>query len=597
MLWLLLIINIARIECGSILYICATGRNVFMDRGYHMWNTWGRTIKEPHKFLFSSDEIVPNYPMVKYVEGTDYMSATGKWMLALFDPQWKFDWYFLLDDDAFVVHHNVVKLIENRDPDETVMIGEMSCDYLCGGGGGLVSRGLVKTLSKFQHLLPPHVSGFYDMLLSHVVKDYAGTNEHHPDFHSQPPLFYERNEIEINTSTPISFHYINGKLQVEKYPPPGIYHQLYMQYYKPFTIWSNDFHISPIQNVKMIVGRLTDLRVHFIDKSLSGHCHLTQTCATNLRVLNHANGINPSTEIRHQFITSYTADTELVGVDAMACFHPSAMCELFMTFGKRLFVIATTRYELGRETEELWKAWNENLKVIAENSHNIIGANNLYDAKYIEYFTGIKPVVLPSVIDMKLTYEASSSDILVTEMRSHAAKSIMSIITNLSPRFKSLRQKYPQYNYKDLTHNTAILHIPYQVSIMSLFEQYAMGIPIIVPSLNFLWEMHNKWDVVTQRTWTRERTGIRPKASIIEGHLGTTELDPNNDLDESAFKHWVAYADFYQWPHIIQFDSWEDLVVKIGRTDWTAISFNMQQFHKTMLLDTMKKWRTIITQS
>ena len=36
---------------------------------------------------------------------------------------------------------------------------------------------------------------------------------------------------------------------------------------------------------------------------------------------------------------------------------------------------------------------------------------------------------------------------------------------------------------------------------MSLFEQYGMGIPILVPSVEFLWQLHDKYDVVTERTW------------------------------------------------------------------------------------------------
>jgi hypothetical protein len=35
--------------------------------------------------------------------------------------------------------------------------------------------------------------------------------------------------------------------------------------------------------------------------------------------------------------------------------------------------------------------------------------------------------------------------------------------------------------------------LPYQLSVMSLFEQYGMGIPILVPTVEFLWELHNKY--------------------------------------------------------------------------------------------------------
>lgn len=49
------------------------------------------------------------------------------------------------------------------------------------------------------------------------------------------------------------------------------------------------------------------------------------------------------------------------------------------------------------------------------------------------------------------------------------------------------------YKYEDLVQYTAVVIIPYQCSIMSVFEYYRMGIPMIVPSLNLLTKWHMKW--------------------------------------------------------------------------------------------------------
>ena len=56
-----------------------------------------------------------------------------------------------------------------------------------------------------------------------------------------------------------------------------------------YTFWSSDFHISPIADLKDILGGLGQT---VVDKSLSGHCKLTKTCASDLRVLTKKNGIN-----------------------------------------------------------------------------------------------------------------------------------------------------------------------------------------------------------------------------------------------------------------------------------------------------------------
>ena len=130
-----------------------------------------------------------------------------------------------------------------------------------------------------------------------------------------------------------------------------------------------------------------------IDKSLSGHCHLKKTCARDLRVLNRHNGISGGkcpNQLRRDFFTSYVNDPQMKQVDAFLCHHAAGLCEVFMAFNKSLVVVASTRYEIGRYDAERWKLWNNNLRAIAAHPRNIVAANNLYDAEYIKYFTGIK---------------------------------------------------------------------------------------------------------------------------------------------------------------------------------------------------------------
>ncbi len=121
---------------------------------------------------------------------------------------------------------------------------------------------------------------------------------------------------------------------------------------------------SPINDVK---HQLVPFNVRFIDKSLSGHCHLTKTCAHDLKVLNQINGISPNLEVRQKFYEMYKNDPEMNQVNAFICFHPAGMCELFMPFNRTLIVITSTRYELGRHSKEEWTNLNKNLQIIASN--------------------------------------------------------------------------------------------------------------------------------------------------------------------------------------------------------------------------------------
>lgn len=65
--------------------------------------------------------------------------------------------------------------------------------------------------------------------------------------------------------------------------------------WEPLTLWSSDFHISPIADIKHLLQPMFEVevdsskrdvvkvQVSIIDKSLSGHCHLTNTCQRYLQ--------------------------------------------------------------------------------------------------------------------------------------------------------------------------------------------------------------------------------------------------------------------------------------------------------------------------
>lgn len=57
--------------------------------------------------------------------------------------------------------------------------------------------------------------------------------------------------------------------------------------FSQYSMFSADFHIGPIADVKKESSRFG---VSVIDKSLSMHCHLTNTCADDLRILSKTNG-------------------------------------------------------------------------------------------------------------------------------------------------------------------------------------------------------------------------------------------------------------------------------------------------------------------
>ena len=70
--------------------------------------------------------------------------------------------------------------------------------------------------------------------------------------------------------------------------------------------------------------------------------------------------------------------------------------------------------------------------------------------------------------------------------------------------------------------------------------------------------------------------------------------DPNNDVDREAFLYWVKFGDYYQWEHIIQFDSFDTLKHLIETTDFQSVSRKVKEFADRELKKVRQEWLDII---
>ncbi|CAF5209028.1 unnamed protein product [Rotaria magnacalcarata] len=83
-------------------------------------------------------------------------------------------------------------------------------------------------------------------------------------------------------------------------------------------------------------------------------------------------------------------------------------------------------------------------------------------------------------------------------------------------------------------------------------------------------------------------------ASRISGVLGPDIPDPNNDLDRDAIRYWLKFSDFYQWPHIIYFNSTDDLLIKLKTTNFQQVSANMKVYNANLRKHLFEQWRQIL---
>jgi len=137
-----------------------------------------------------------------------------------------------------------------------------------------------------------------------------------------------------------------------------------------------------------------------------------------------------------------------------------------------------------------------------------------------------------------------------------------------------------------------------QVSVMSFFEQYRMNIPMICPSLTLLAEWQHKYMLMVERTCDGIQGG-RPNGSSIPPHPSQRQTpDPNNEHSYDAIKYWIKFADYYQVPHVIYYDSVKDLVHKletVTQAELSHISSLMKAYNLVAREKLMTQWRSILT--
>jgi len=380
-----------------------------------------------------------------------------------------------------------------------------------------------------------------------------------------------------------------------------------------FTFWSADFHIAPIADVKDLFADFNVTAIYtIIDESLSGHCHLKGTCFQDLKVLNRSNGIhlNPCpNKLKREFWRAYKDDERMATVDAFFCHHATGLCEIYMAFGRPMIIVASTRYEIGRRSRKAWMRLNENLKAVASNPRNTIAANNRYDAEYVKHFTGLKDVrVLPNYCGYtNAIYNPTRPQVLIGPGRlSFGAQSLISgpngivqaaegnlhLFGTPYKEFVSIRQLYSHFEYDDLAAHPAIVLIPYQVSVMSIFEYYRMGIPLFAPSPDLMTKWQQKYKVMSEITWNCVYGRCQDK-SQIPGHPKSPHGDKDpNDLNN--FRYWIQFADFYQWPHIVLFDDWEDLFEKLAGADLNDIHNKMMEYNVHQKQVLQRDWLDIL---
>lgn len=270
-----------------------------------------------------------------------------------------------------------------------------------------------------------------------------------------------------------------------------------------------DCHVSVIADIKSIFEDLG----HSVDHwSLSGHRWLFNLPECNSPVINEHNWKSIDEEMVDQFYSAHK--DELDKYDAFICAYPPCFLKLFEKFNKPIIVIAATRYDYPFIDDKKRLDWLEDS--LNNNTNLILIANNQFDQKYCEHFLTKKWQWIPSLCAYTNNKYSPTKDqsIVFSKFGIQSDKNILH------------QSEIGRYTWKDLYSYKEIIHFPYNVSTMSIFEQYEAGVPLRFPSLNFAIElMDNGFPIFSEIVF------------------------PNNNPDRqpSLFlnKEWLQYCDFY----------------------------------------------------
>ncbi|MFW8601945.1 hypothetical protein ACOHYD_10760 [Desulfobacterota bacterium M19] len=381
-----------------------------------------------------------------------------------------------------------------------------------------------------------------------------------------------------------------------------------------------DLHISVIADIKLILEQLGH---SVVDWSISGHTWVMGRKRADVKIVNQDTWQGLDQQMCDDFFNCYK--DELSQYDAFIVTYSAAFALLYEKTNKPIILVNPTRYEHPfTDSPEKWRWLDSYLQKGIDEGRIIVIANNKGDEYYFRYFNGLPSLVIPSLcLYTKAEYTGKHPQfLLVTRMKSVLIpkqemrlvrwlerlheKWAAKLFANFSRRHGTIlssRQLHHHmvnkeetlkngYSWQSLYDFKGIVHIPYQISTMSIFEQYSANVPLFFPSKRFLFELYQKNPdkVLSELSFYQVR------------NLDYSKLEkenPNNVAEESVIKRWIDLADYYDrdnMPYVQYFESFEHLESLLATVDCQKISSQMHKFNQTRKKGVFEQWQKLAEQ-
>ena len=267
--------------------------------------------------------------------------------------------------------------------------------------------------------------------------------------------------------------------------------------------------MSVIADIKNIFENLG----HVVDQwSLSSHRWLFNLEECKSPVINSSNWKSLDESMCERFYEEHKEDLDKY--DAFISIYPPCFLKLFEKFNKPIIVVCATRYDYPLINDNERLKWLEDS--LNNNTNLILVTNNEFDKNYCELFLKKEWEWIPSLCDYTNAKYKPTQDKSVVFSKFQL---------NLGPDMVH-QSHLGKYSWDNLYSFEGIVHFPYNVSTMSIFEQHQAGVPLRIPSLDLALEL------ISKRV---------PLFSEIVFPSKNPSKSPQSFLN----KEWLSYSDFY----------------------------------------------------
>lgn len=318
-------------------------------------------------------------------------------------------------------------------------------------------------------------------------------------------------------------------------------------------LFNLDLHISVIRDLKY---GFRNSKVDITSWSISGanaQIRRFLRFSDPVKYINRKNWQNLNLDLITNFQNEY--HNFLKKFDGFIVTYPPTFAELFLKYEKPILVDIPIRYETPYSGDT--ESWNRiNGKFIDKYKEGIITfwANNQGDVDYFNYHTGIQPFLVPSKCDY-LQAKWCKTRFIKKVVFAKDVDLVKEIGKATNGTWKSSKEVLgARYNWSDVMDSTYIFYIPYHNSTMQLFELATAGVPVVVPSKNFLKKLFFKgFNVLGELTWFQI---YNLETSLLNSN------NPNNFKSDKFLDWWLARCDFYDlelMPNVYIVENFDEL--------------------------------------